>query len=44
LFGIRLVLVPFAQAIEEPAAADGLRRALASMPDEVAMYNTIFHK
>jgi hypothetical protein len=38
LFGIRLVLLPFAQVLAEPAAADGLRRALASMPGEVAAY------
>jgi hypothetical protein len=38
LFGIRLVLLPFAQVLAEPAAADGLRRALASMPREVAAY------
>jgi hypothetical protein len=38
LFGIRLVIMPFAQALAEPAAAEGLRRALGSMPDEVAEY------
>jgi len=38
LFGIRLVLLKFAQVLADPAAADGLRRALTSMPAEVAAY------
>ncbi len=38
LFGIRLVITPLAQVLKEPAGVEGLRRALASMPEEVAVY------
>jgi hypothetical protein len=37
LFGIRLLLMPLANVLAGPVA-DGLRRALASMPEEVAVY------
>ena len=41
LFGIRLEIVPWLEVVADPEAPDGLKRALASMPDEVAHYKGI---
>ena len=38
LFGIRLVIVPLGIVLAQPEAADGLRRSLESMPEEMAVY------
>lgn len=38
LFGIRVRVVPLAEILSEPALRAGLRRALATMPDELAAY------
>ena len=38
VFGIRLEIVPLAEVIREPETAAGLRRALRTMPDSVALY------
>lgn len=38
LFGIRIVMHPLADVCAEPLAAAGLRRALQTMPDDVARY------
>ena len=41
LFGIRLVLLPLADVLAQPDAADGLRRGLESMPEDVAEYKGV---
>jgi len=41
LFGIRLVIVPLREVLTEPAARDGLRRALESMPEDAAAYKSL---
>ena len=41
LFGIRLAVHPLAEVKRDASAANGLRRALESMPDEMAAYKGI---
>lgn len=41
LFGIRIELHPFTAVVADSAAAAGLRRALATMPDEMARYKNL---
>lgn len=41
LFGIRLVIVPMREMLAEPAAREGLRRALESMSDDAASYKNL---
>jgi dimethylamine monooxygenase subunit A len=41
LFGIRLEIVPFTELLGFPTAANGLRRALQTMPAEVADYKNL---
>ena len=38
LFGIRLIILPLAEVLANAEARAGLRRALESMPEEVAIY------
>jgi hypothetical protein len=38
LFGIRLVILPFAELLAVPTACEGLRQALATMPDDALDY------
>jgi len=38
LFGIKIILVPLARLLDDPALRAGLRRALVTMPDELAAY------
>lgn len=38
LFGIKIIVVPLARLLDDPALRAGLRRALATMPDELARY------
>lgn len=38
LFGIRLTITPFVELVQNPDARIGVRRALETMPDEIAKY------
>jgi hypothetical protein len=43
LFGLRLELHRLDRVMAEPAAAAGLRQALATMPEALAVYKRIVH-